>query len=764
MTVPFRTIIFGTTVSFLIMVCPGLCAENSIETEGNVVRFKAGILQRTMECDGHSISNTRLKVDGQEVSAAGSGEFSLTISRAEPNQCPARLKPELVGEIDSCATDGNDTDTLKVKEKGGGHFDPGVKWIEPVTAGTNGPGGLFENLVPKIEKPQQGVTRLTLAGNFRKETTIDDVKIELVYETYDGYPAVRKWISVYNQGRRWLKIDRLVIDDITLAEQFRQKISLTPVERGAASSVMAFGNSDQSRGIIAVSEIPSALRNMGDNGSMGYNQEFFEWVLGPGESFTSEPVFHYAYSGVPERTISALSTPLDRVAEVAFKKFLVDHIGVTGPTSPLCAPQWSSWSNFGPALSDAIVREQADLAARCGFVEMELDDGWQNDRLGTQPDTRKFPDFEATCKYVQSKGLKLGLWVSCFRSEGSKDLKELPEMRSLPYIRRLAGYGMSFASPWRDYYAKDLVGLHRQYGVSYFKQDFTNIRFGDLAAGHESRTLKESFLRGLRGLLAAEDIIRREAPSVATQISHEIYWGTPGVPCDVAALKHVTSFHVPPNDYSGVGNNKQRFNPDSKYDPVQFRQKLIGGCFKARQRFYAHRGLPLYGIEWYGAATFNVHGSLTVEVQDRQVCSWLMGAPLVFAGDLASLTEENIKRYRQRFDLLKRLQDSYDIYHHFQFSGVPEPTDTDWHWWGKLDERGCGAVVVLRGNGGKDQCAINIPWVDSAQTYKVTALLEAKELGVFTGKQLHSGELTLTLPSLGQEILELSMGKREKER
>ena len=176
----------------------------------------------------------------------------------------------------------------------------------------------------------------------------------------------------------------------------------------------------------------------------------------------------------------------------------------------------------------------------------------------------------------------------------------------------------------------------------------------------------------------------------------------------------------------------------------------------ARSRFYAHRGLPLESIEYYGAATVNWKGSLTPQVQDRQICSWLMGAPLVYAGDLASLSKDNIARYKQRFGILKRLEKSYGIYRLFQYSGVPAPTDTDWHWWGKLTKKGYGAVVVIRGSGGKDQRAINVPWVQPETRYKVTALFQKKDLGAFTGKQLQAGELSIKLSPLGQEILELS--------
>ncbi len=79
----------------------------------------------------------------------------------------------------------------------------------------------------------------------------------------------------------------------------------------------------------------------------------------------------------------------------------------------------------------------------------------------------------------------------------------------------------------------------------------------------------------------------------------------------------------------------------------------------------------------------------------------------------------------------------------------------DWHWWGKLDEDGHGAVVVLRGSGGEGRRAINLPWVRSGERYRVTALFGQRELGTFDASQLQAGEL-LELPPMGQEILELS--------
>ena len=97
-----------------------------------------------------------------------------------------------------------------------------------------------------------------------------------------------------------------------------------------------------------------------------------------------------------------------------------------------------------------------------------------------------------------------------------------------------------------------------------------------------------------------------------------------------------------------------------------------------------------------------------------------------------------------------------DIYRHFQFSGVPAPTDDDWHWWGKLNVAGYGAVVVLRGSGGLEQRAIHVPWVDPQRRYRVTELFTSVNLGVVNGKELRERGVSIQLSPMGQEILELA--------
>ena len=743
-------------ILILLFSCTLAAAAAGVFANERSVKIVAERFAREISLVEGNVSTTNLAIAGHNLLSGSACDFSCRISFAQPNRRPPGMQPDGTPPIDSTKHFGPGVDSFRAPA-GSDQTNTGVKWENAIQVRADSWARQFGKLQVSVIKPAPGCQRVIIATSKVRTPDLKGLKIKLVYEVYEGFPVIRKWVEISNGGQRWLKGDNFTIDDLELGSDYRNQTSLTPGERGAGSSIVAFGTADGARGVIAVSEIPSALRHTAASGAMGYAQDYFEWVLGPGESFVSEPVYWLAYDGELQKTVSGVSTPRDRAVEGSHMQFLRQHVGIAADQGKIDAPQWCSWANFRSGLSDANMREQGAIAARCGFALMLLDQGWQQGLVGTEPDPAKFPNFAGTCDYLKGQGIKIGLWVACYRSEGSPDLRTMAEARSLPLVTRDGGYAMSFASPWRRFYANDLAGVSRRYGVSYFKQDFTNLKFGDIAEGHESRTRKESLLRGLRGLLESQDLLRKAAPEVTAQLTHEIYWGTPGVPCDVAALKHAARYHIPPNNCVGGGNNSERPNANWSFDPAKLQQQQTAGCFAARRRLFAHRGLPLYGLEYYAAATVNFRGSLTPDLQDRQICSWLMGAPVTFAGDLASLTKENIALYRQRFDSLGRLERDYDIYRYFQFSGVPEPTDTDWHWWGKLNQDGAGAVVVLRGGGGAEERAVNIPWVLPGRAYEVQTLLRGQPLGQFSGKALQEGALRVRLPVFGQEILEIKL-------
>jgi len=725
-----------------------------IAIQGEKAVLKSAGLERVIQFNGSNIRSVSLSYHGHELLAEPAREFSVVLTRERDNKRPRGLTREEAREINAF------TSGMNARWRGQGYDasrydDPrpdAPKWVDAVALTASSWHTRAAKVTATVTKPAAGVTRLMLSS------AVAGLAIELNYEVYDGYPAVRKWAVVRNPGTQWLKLDRMMIDDLHLAGLTRKPLAAALF--GVQPSVVAFESPGAVRGLIAASEVPSALREITDQGAMGYAPSLFDWVLGPGEAFTSEAVFYYAFDGAVTPTVSSVSMPLDRALEGPYMEFLHRRIGIAAEAAPSHGPQWMTWAHFYDKIDDPLVRDLATHASRAGFTEMLLDDGWQKGRLGIDVDTVKFPDFNATAEFIRSKGMSLGLWLSCFRDRDSRDLAAMPNAAILPPLIRspsLPGLAMSFASTWREFYVKELVELARRYGVTYFKQDFTNIMYGDLAEGHESRTRKESLLRGLRGLLAVQAALRREAPEVVNEITHEIYWGTPGVPADLAALKSTARFHIPPNEAVG-GEMTQDFRgraPET-VSAEEHAEMLRRGCWLARQRFYSHRGLPLYPLEFYAAATSSHKGSMTAEIQDRQVASWLMGAPVCFSGDLRTLSDANLAHYRKRLDEVKRLEKTYGIYRHFQFSGVPEPTDVDWHWWGKLDAAGHGAVVVVRGSAGAAARQVNIPWVRAEAEYRVTGLFSGKQYGRFKGRALREAGVRVALPVYGQELLEVA--------
>jgi hypothetical protein len=733
-----------------------LCAASVSVTASEAV-LRSESLERVIRLGDGNVRSTSFTVGGSELLAAPAVEFSVAIAREQANRRPRGLRQNET--VEPICVGGN-----AIRWRGDGtdysrYDDPrpdAPKWVDERLIQTAGWSTRVGKPEPLVTRPAPGVTRLSIRAVLQRDTVLAGVAIDLHYEVYDGYPVVRKWVAVHNGGANWLRLDRMTIEDLHLAPLTRA--SLTPAMFGVQPSVAAFEARGGRYGVIAASEIPSALRSISEQGAMGYTPGLFEWVLGPGERFESEPVFFYGYHGGVWRTASAFSTPLDRALEGRYMEFVRRHIGIAADTAPMHGPQWMTWAHFHQNVDDKLVRSLADMASRAGFTEMLLDAGWQKGRLGTEVDRAKFPDFVATAAHIRSRGMVLGLWVSAFRDLDSRDLAAVPDGRSLPeFIRNpnRPGPAMSFASAWRDYYVKDLVETAQRYRVAYYKQDLTNTMCGDLAEGHESRTRRESLLRGVRDLLAAQRALRQTAPEIVNELTHEIYWGAPGAPADLAALKSAARYHIPPNDAPGADGRESpgRAGLSSEEHAAALRR----GCWLARQRFYSHRGLPLHPLEYYGAATANHRGSLTPAVQDRQVASWLMGMPVCYSGDLRTLTDENIAHYRKRLDEIKRLQRTYGIYQRFQFSGVPEPTDVDWHWWGKLNAAGHGAVVILRGSGGAPRRAINIPWVRRDRTYRAIGLFSGKSYGRHPGAALQDNGVAVELPVYGQELLELTV-------
>ncbi|HKK19617.1 MAG TPA: hypothetical protein VJ952_13140, partial [Opitutales bacterium] len=395
--------------------------HSAIQQSGEHIELRAGILHRLISTAGTNVSTQRIEVDGTPLLTSPADEISFRLDKASPNRRPVGLDPQTSGTLTQKTTVSDATDALEVQQEDSDQSADAIEWHEIGTFKGVDLGGRFDLQNTLLSRPEPSVQQLILRNRVTREPDLRGLSINLVYQVHHDFPVIRKWVEFHNNSQTWLKLSDLVIDDLDLDEAFRNQVLLTPSERGAGSSIIGFGNRSQTKGVVCASEVPSALRSIGPTGAMGYNPEHFEWILGPGESFVSEPVFMFGYAGEVMETVSARSFPLDRVIEGSFQAFLETHVGVAATEVESASPVWCTWTNFAQNIDDAIIREQAELAARCGFKTFQIDDGWQHDRLGVTPNSKTFPDFEATTRYIRSQGLRLGLWVSCFRSRDSED-------------------------------------------------------------------------------------------------------------------------------------------------------------------------------------------------------------------------------------------------------------------------------------------------------------------------------------------------------
>ena len=114
---------------------------------------------------------------------------------------------------------------------------------------------------------------------------------------------------------------------------------------------------------------------------------------------------------------------------------------------------FNTWNTFGPAISDAVIRETADAMVEkglrdAGYEYLVIDDCWsmrerdpETDRL--VPDPQKFPrGIKDLADYVHGKGLKFGIYscdgvMTCARYPGSFDHEYLD-------AETFAGWGVDF--------------------------------------------------------------------------------------------------------------------------------------------------------------------------------------------------------------------------------------------------------------------------------------------------------------------------------
>lgn len=271
----------------------GFCqGEYFIKAEKNKITIHAGIIQKKLSINQYAVKTENVSINKQVITESGSDELSLSFHYANPNKAPEGITDTLDNKISQTAQKENATDILNVS-KNNREVMQNVSWIKACDLKSSNWNAAFDHVNYVISEPAKGIKRLNLRVRAIEKEQLTNVSINLFYEIYEGHAAIRKWVEVNNNSSKWLKVDNLILDDIVISGNYKDRTELTPSERGATSSIISFGTADHSVGVIIGSEVPSALRFMDENGKTGYAADYFEWVIGPAEKFVSEPVFMY---------------------------------------------------------------------------------------------------------------------------------------------------------------------------------------------------------------------------------------------------------------------------------------------------------------------------------------------------------------------------------------------------------------------------------------------------------------------------------------
>lgn len=557
--------------------------------------------------------------------------------------------------------------------------------------------------------------------------------VTLTHIIYPDLPGTIRKIS-FAADAQDLKITELVLETFNLAPRDSVNCQIYR-EQGTVPALAQFtitGMDDMLRihdagakaGFFTGSSIPGPLRyvmcypHWATGIRCGYSQSspVFCKYLAPGETWCSDELFLILYSG-------ELEDPRGRNDFRELVRRTMPEL------SPVAGPMYCTWIPFLTNISEELVSEVAKAAGESGFNILVLDDGWFKDGQW-QIDEAKFPNgLEKVAESVRSQGLKFGLWFNIGTDYGSAG--STPENNCiLPggAVKKSGKAGVRcFASAHREKVAEKLQSLARQYGLAYFKMDFSNIisPYGVLPVGCSShdhawhRDSDDAVLEQYRSLYQLRKTLKETDPDLCLDYSFEVF-GTefPGVAgLQFSDIQHVSNLHL----------------TDRFYDARIIRETLY--AFTAM--------LP----------PERVSGAL-LELMTGQVLETIMtamvGNPLM-AGDLRLLTPEERRTAKRVFSSFERI------------SAAGALTDMQtWKWespdhdpagaadgyfrWSR--KTGDGIAAFFANKSGAESVTVKFPVTDGEKRL-LTDIVSGETIGTFTASELQKG---ITIPFSNSDV------------
>ncbi len=378
---------------------------------------------------------------------------------------------------------------------------------------------------------------------------------------------------------------------------------------------------------------------------------------------------------------------------------------ILAPTPPM---GWMTWNQFGPDISEELIKEMADAMVNSGMVTagyeyIIIDDLWQaeRDKNGIlQADKNKFPNgIKALADYVHSKGLKLGIYSdAAHRTCGGA----------------VASYG----------YETTDARIFAKWGIDYLKYDYCNAPSEKDSAIVRYKRMSDAIQKSGRDMIFAIcEWGQREPWLWGSSIGGQL-WRTTWDIRDTWQSKKYDSGHAGIMNVLERQVGLEKFSGPGKWNDPDM---LIVGL-NGKGQSSSHGGAQGCSLEEYRS----------------QMSLWcLLNAPLIASNDIRSMNEE-IRKILTNEEAIGINQDPLGI----QASRIY--THNGFEFWAKPLSDGSLALGILNRNNKSGETSFLLKDIGIKGKQMVRDLWLHQAMGFFTNA------IAITVPGHGVRLLKLT--------
>ena len=381
---------------------------------------------------------------------------------------------------------------------------------------------------------------------------------------------------------------------------------------------------------------------------------------------------------------------------------------VLAPTPPM---GWMTWNQFGPDISEDLIKEMADAMvnsgmAAVGYEYIIIDDLWQAERDENgilQPVKSKFPSgMKTLADYVHSKGLKLGIYSDAA-------------------LRTCGGAVASYGHETTD------ARVFAEWGIDYIKYDYCNAPSEKDSAIVRYKRMADAIQKsGRKTIFAICEWGQREPWLWGSSVGGQL-WRTTWDIRDTWQSKKYDSGHAGIINVLERQVGLEKFSGPGKWNDPDM---LVVGL-NGKGQSSSHGGAKGCSLEEYRS----------------QMSLWcLLNAPLIASNDIRSMDEE-IRKILTNEEAISINQDLLGN----QASRIY--TNDGFEFWAKPLSDGSLALGILNRNSNPRETSFLLNEIGVKGKQMVRDLWLHQGMGFFTNA------IAITVPGHGVRLLKLTTVK-----